>query len=493
MLKRLFSKNWVSDSFSNLLEQSTFYLAGSNSPLLIISGPSNSGKTTLSHNIIGGLCSTGIYNLNTTISVSLKNEEFELQNEDSQNSPKIPSIDQTEEKETESKSNVFTFIDSLYTQSSDFIEIVESDIDLSTKQQILQLLTKTSKKIVAHQELNEIESLEEILSEANNYLQPFPNIRPLADLSEPELLRILSEASLKVNFNIISTCLFNINIESSFGYETSELLINFLLILNKFCLDQNRPTCLLRIDDTHLLYMDDIGKEYLMNFIRNMLKFKGLGCLVIGNCQFGEVLKMIRSQSENVAWMHLGNYSKDSVHNLYEELKIDTKNVDQELLWTVTGGNIYTGEEVAQRLKSGQTLEQVKNEFLENGVKSFDKIFTLLVEQEVSFKEKIFGASNNTIRGFVYFLSNFLNEPDQKMKINLNEFSLNPIIEGLVVYGLLTYNPVDEILTFDKPILSEILKHSTQFAKYSAWMHQSKNKKAYEDILAEYSKSLINL
>ena len=492
MLKRLFSKNWVSGNFTNLLEHSTFYIAGSNSPLIIISGPSNSGKTTLSHNIIASLCSTGLHNFNTTISVSLKNEEFELQSEDPQKSPKTPLEDQTEEKETESKSNVFTLIDSLYTQSSEFIEYVENDIDISTKQQILQLLTKTSKKITAFQELNEIESFEEVLSEANKYLQPLANIKPLANFSEPELFRILSEASLKASFNVISTCLFNINIESSFGSETSELLINVLLILNKFCLDKNRPTCLLRIDDTHLLYMDEIGKEYLVNFVRNLLKFKGLGCLLLGNCQFGEVLKMIKSQNENVAWMHLENYSKDSVHSLYEQFKIDSKTLDQELLWTVTGGNVYAGEEVSLRLNNGQTLEQIKKDFLDYGVKSFDKILSSLTDQEESLKQKIFGASNDTIRAFVYFLTNFLNEPDQKMKINLNDFSLNPIIEGLVVYGLLTYNPINETLTFDKPILSEILKHSTQYAKYSTWMQQSKNKQAYEDILADYSKTFLN-
>ena len=477
MLRRAFSTYWLSGQYEKLLEMAPFFIYGSKSPLMIISGPTESGKTNLTHNILAELVSSGLYNESYSISTSL-NPHDELEG----------AIDLREKSKTQ------VFLESLHDQVSSLISHFEAELDKQTKQSLYELYITYIKKVTSYIEENQVEISQELIQGLNDILQNNPQVKELTSLNEKLIIEVIHKVPLNIGFQIIASILLSTDYESSLGSESSEFLVKLLVCLNEYCNVKGIPNFLLRIDDSHFLYKEDQGKDYLKNLIFNLLAFKGVSCLIIGNCQFEQIIRMLHQNKDSIAWFHLDNYPKETTDALYKIFEMDVNEENKEEMWKVVGGNFAVADEVNDRMKQGLSLNSIYNDFLNSGASSVDAFFEVLEMQNdnLSIKEKIFGANNNAARAFTHFLTNFMENHDQGMKMSIKEFSYNPVVEGLVIYGLLNYNPIDEVLKFDKPIMAELLKKSSKYSKYSGWLNKSKNKQAYESLLDEYSKSEMN-
>jgi hypothetical protein len=477
MLKRLFSNFWISGKFETLLENAPFYIAGSQNPFMIISGPSESGKTNLSHNIMEQLVETGLFDQDFQISTSLN-----------------PGDEEEGSVVEEEKSLTQVFLESLHAQTAELLSKIESKLDVKTKQNILDVFVTYAKKVTKNCEENPMENPGPVLDELNKIVENYQRLPKFQDFSERQYRNVLSQMSLNDCFSVMVVSLFSTNIEESIGSIASEFLVKTLLQITLFCIENGSPRPFLRIDDTHYLYKEESGKDYLKNFVHSLISHKGVSCLFIGNCQFEEIIRLLHQNKDQIAWFHLENFNEDSSHDLYELFNLKVDDSKKKLLWETVGGNIAAADVVSERLAQGEPLEQIYQDFLKTGSKSIDLFFKVLEEQQdtLSIKEKVFGPDYNTARAFVHFLSQFLENPQQEQKIPISEYSANPVIEGLVVYGVITYNPVTEILKLDKPIISELLKNSEKYQKYSLWLSKSKNREAYSSLLSQYTNLVLN-
>lgn len=478
MLRRAFSNYWISGHYDKLLEMAPFFIYGSQSPLMIISGPTESGKTNLTYNIFAELTSSGLYDSSYSISTRLNTQ------------------DEREEVVIELKNKPKTqiFLISLHEQVAALISKFESELDKQTKQNIFEIYITYIKKVCSFIDENQVEISQDLMQGLNNILEGNPQVKELTSLNEKKFIEVIHKVPFNTGFQLVASTLLSTGFETSLGSESCEFLVKLLVILNEHCNKKGIPNFLLRIDDSHFLYKEDQGKEYLKNLIFNLLAHKGVTCMIIGNCQFEQIIRMLNKNKDSIAWFHLENYTKENSDKLYNLFEMNVNEEDKEKMFKVVGGNIAVADETNDRIKDGLSLDAIYDDYLDSGVDGIDKFFKILEMQNegLSIKEKIFGANNNAARAFTHFLTNFMENYEQGMKMNIQEFSYNPVVEGLVIYGILNYNPIEEVLKFDKPIIAELLKKSSKYSKYSGWLNKSKNKQAYETLLDEYSKSEMN-
>ena len=128
--------------------------------------------------------------------------------------------------------------------------------------------------------------------------------------------------------------------------------------------------------------------------------------------------------------------------------------------------------------------EEINKSIYENALNSIEAYFETLKdnEEQQDIKEKIAGGEIMMIRAAMYFLKNLSGEENQQLKVENEEFSSNILMQELVIGRLLKYNPITEILSFDKGFLPTVLTKCSYWKLTSSWLDMKRNKFAYDKL-----------
>ena len=88
------------------------------------------------------------------------------------------------------------------------------------------------------------------------------------------------------------------------------MMIKILNVLNEYCLENNQPSVIIRLNDTHLFYRNEILKEFYTNLAYNIIKNRNIPCVLEGASQFESTLLLLADNRDSISWFHVEDYTK---------------------------------------------------------------------------------------------------------------------------------------------------------------------------------------
>lgn len=464
MIKRAFSSLWVSGNVENLLEKAPIIMMGSQNPMLIVSGPFNSGKSYILNLAMASLEASGIINDQLAIYSYMKDD-----NNDNLDPMHLP---------------IF-----LNQRVSEAIHHLTPSISTSIRHEIQTYLVTCAKKIGMSERERPAQKSDERINHLNELLKKYPRLAKIKEISPEELLRIIENTQLGDAFHVISTALRITSTEEKPGIDSTHLIVSILGILNKMCQEAEKPSVLLRLDDTHMYLRHSIMKDYYANLVINLLKQRGLPCILEGAGQFQEIIRYAKENKNEINWYHVEELTKDESTEIWKEAKNDISSEEIDLLWKCSYGNMSLTHSIKNSLSQGSKAQELNELIHKNATLSLNGYFEQMEDDEeiYSTKEKLLGINKTEIRACLYFLKKLIDEQGSMLEVDIEEFSRNLIMQELVIQRVLAYNPISQILYFDKMFLPKALEGCKMWKLTNTWSEMQRNRYCYEKICMEPS------
>ena len=460
MLRRLFSSKWVKGGLGEFAESAPLLLSGSESPLLILSGPFESGKSTALNTILGTLCETEIFSGELVVSTPIRDSTLE---------------------------HPLSVIAALNASVTHSISHLEPDFPTSAKHDLLSLIVTYARKLGAFEDANpsEEESLVQKLDILNEKIKNYSKIPRLKSLSPSSLLQVVEKLSLADAYEFVTAGIITSSMEATFGEESSEMLVKTLNTLNKYCTEVDRPTVILKLEDTHIFYRTEITKDFYTCLVQNILKSRGSACVLEGASQFESTLVLLKEHASTVDWFHFEDLTKEEASELWAQAKPGLSEDDKAILWDSCFGNISLVHNMASAIADGEmTPSGLHTLIRENALASINSYLDTLhdPENDTSLKEKALGVNEIGIRAVLYVLKNLAAEPNKQLQVEIPDFSTNGVMQELVIQRLLKYCAVTQTISFDKGFLPEVLPKISHWGLTSSWLEMRRNRYAYDKI-----------
>ncbi|OMJ81840.1 hypothetical protein SteCoe_17603 [Stentor coeruleus] len=464
MIKRAFSSLWVSGNAENLLEKASLIMTGSQNPTLIVSGPFNSGKSYMLNLVMSSLEASGCTNEQLAIYSYMKDDNNE--NLDPMHLP------------------IF-----LNQRVSEALNHLTPNMPTAIKHEIQTFLVTYAKKIGMSERERPAQKSDERINNLNELLNKYPRLAKIKEMSPEELLRIVENTQIGDAFHVISSALRLTSIEETPGIDSTYLIVSILSIINKMCQDAEKPSVILRLDDTHMYLRHSIMKDYYTNLVMNIIKQRGLPCILEGACQFQEILRSARDNKSEINWYHIEELTKNESIEIWKEAKNNISPEEIETLWQCSYGNMSLTQSIKIAISEGDKASDLNKLIYENATMSLNGYFAQMEDDEeiYSTKEKLLGINKIEIRACLYFLKKLIDEEGSMIQIDIDEFSKNLIMQELVIQRILAYNPISQILYFDKMFLPKALEKCDLWKLTNTWSEMQRNRYCYEKICMEPS------
>ena len=458
MIFRFFSSKWITGSLNSLIETAPLVLSGSEVPILILSGPFESGKSTAIDAVVSSLFSNEIFSENLTILTDIK--------------------DTTEEDPI----SIISTINSSITSS---ISSLSSNFTTTNKQDLLTIISTYAKKLSIYEKENKNPNKTQNLEILNTKLENYSKILKIKDLTSESFLHIVENLNIFEAYDFIVFAIMISEMEEVYGEDSAEMMIKILNVLNEYCLENNQPSVIIRLNDTHLFYRNEILKEFYTNLAYNIIKNRNIPCVLEGASQFESTLLLLADNRDSISWFHVEDYTKKEAFDVWTEDNKDLNERDKELLWELSYGNAGLVHNFSAALEEkGVSLAELQKTVWENALNSVNSYFNSLnrIEEELSIKERLLGQSKLPLRSTLYMLKQLSLEKNQEISVEHSDFSTNPVMQELVIQRLLSYNAVNKVLKFDKGFLPKVLEASSYWKYTSSWTEMKRNKYAYDKI-----------
>lgn len=463
MLRRLFSNKWIRGNLNSFLEAMPLVLTGSEAPFVVVSGPFESGKTSAINMTLSTLKETDFFSDQLTAYVNVKDSAHE---------------------------DPFAIVIHLNSSVTTALKYIQSDLDLATTQELLNLISTCAKKIGNYEEnqTKPEETFQEQLKILNAKLEDYSKVPKLKALTSASLLQTIEKISISDAYELVSTGIIISSMEERFGDETADLIVKVLKVLNRFCLENNKPTVLLRVEDTHLFYRSEATRDFFTNLVHSVIRNKGCTCIFEGASQFEEALKTIKEHENSVNWFHIDDFNREETMEILVEAKPNLSEKEKELYWDWTYGNLSLVYNIASAIQADElTPTEITGTISKNTLEIIDGYLNSLMdpEEKLAISEKFMGISNLTMRAVLYVLKNLSEEKSQQISVTIEEFSNNIVMQDLVIQRLLSYCAVSETLSFDKGFLPKLLPQSSHWSLTTSWVQMKKNRYVYDKICGE--------
>ena len=283
MIFRFFSSKWITGSLNSLIETAPLVLSGSEVPILILSGPFESGKSTAIDAVVSSLFSNEIFSENLTILTDIK--------------------DTTEEDPI----SIISTINSSITSS---ISSLSSNFTTTNKQDLLTIISTYAKKLSIYEKENKNPNKTQNLEILNTKLENYSKILKIKDLTSESFLHIVENLNIFEAYDFIVFAIMISEMEEVYGEDSAEMMIKILNVLNEYCLENNQPSVIIRLNDTHLFYRNEILKEFYTNLAYNIIKNRNIPCVLEGASQFESTLLLLADNRDSISWFHVEDYTK---------------------------------------------------------------------------------------------------------------------------------------------------------------------------------------
>lgn len=283
MIFRFFSSKWITGSLNSLIETAPLVLSGSEVPILILSGPFESGKSTAIDAVVSSLFSNEIFSENLTILTDIK--------------------DTTEEDPI----SIISTINSSITSS---ISSLSPNFTTTNKQDLLTIISTYAKKLSIYEKENENPNKTQNLEILNSKLENYSKILKIKDLTSESFLHIVENLNIFEAYDFIVFAIMISEMEEVYGEDSAEMMIKILNVLNEYCLENNQPSVIIRLNDTHLFYRNEVLKEFYTNLAYHIIKNRNIPCVLEGASQFESTLLLLADNRDSISWFHVEDYTK---------------------------------------------------------------------------------------------------------------------------------------------------------------------------------------